>query len=370
MNVIKPGQTIGILGGGQLGRMMATAAKHMGYRIAVLDPTEDCPTAQVADIHIQGAYDDMEAAEKLGACSDVVTYEFENVDADVSRFFESQGKLPQGSLSLAVSQNREREKGFAEAADIPVPRYRIVTTYEEVKDALAAIGYPAVMKTISGGYDGKGQFLLRDEQDLRDTESGMTEGRYIVERWLNIDKEVSQVFTRDQHGNLSFFPIAENVHKDQVLFTTTVPASLEEEGEEEIRKYTEVLAEELGVVGTFAVEWFVSEGDVYFNEMAPRPHNSGHYTIEACNVSQFEQHIRAITGLPLLTIHSFPAAKMINVLGRHRDPLYQSLDREEVHLHDYGKKEARSHRKMGHVTIIGSSLDDVAKKEPAWMRDW
>ncbi|SDJ52291.1 5-(carboxyamino)imidazole ribonucleotide synthase [Salimicrobium halophilum] len=370
MNVIKPGQTIGILGGGQLGRMMATAAKHMGYRIAVLDPAADCPTAQVADVHIQAAYDDMKAAEELGSYSDVITYEFENVDAEVSRFFESQDKLPQGSLSLAVSQNREKEKGFAEKADIPVPAYRIVQTYEEVKAAIDDIGYPAVMKTISGGYDGKGQFLLRNEADLADTEKEMADGHYIVEQWLTIDKEVSQVFTRDQQGKISFFPVAENVHRDQVLFTTTIPASLEEDGKAEIRKHTEVLAEELGVVGTFAVEWFVSEGQVYFNEMAPRPHNSGHYTIEACNVSQFEQHIRAIAGLPLLPVHAFPAAKMINVLGRHRDALLQSLDKEEVHLHDYGKKEARSQRKMGHVTIIGSSLDDIAKKEPAWMRDW
>ncbi|SIS59266.1 5-(carboxyamino)imidazole ribonucleotide synthase [Salimicrobium flavidum] len=370
MNVIEPGQTIGILGGGQLGRMMATAAKHMGYRVAVLDPTPDCPAAQVADVHIEAAYDDGAAAEELGTWSDVVTYEFENVDEEVSRFFEKKGKLPQGSLSLSVSQNREKEKGFAEKANINVPAYRIVQTYVEVKQAVRDIGYPAVMKTISGGYDGKGQFLLREDADLKEVEKEIGDHRYIVEKWLNIDKEVSQVFTRDQEGNISFFPVAENVHKDQVLFTTTVPASISGVQQTSIQEQTKALALELGVVGTFAVEWFVSDGEIYFNEMAPRPHNSGHYTIEACNVSQFEQHIRALCGLPLLPVHTFPAAKMINVLGRHRESLFHSLPEDKVHVHDYGKHESRPQRKMGHVTIIGSSLDDIKTGEPAWMKSW
>ncbi|SIS76031.1 5-(carboxyamino)imidazole ribonucleotide synthase [Salimicrobium salexigens] len=374
MNVIEPGGTIGILGGGQLGRMMATAAKHMGYRIAVLDPAEDCPAAQVADIHVKGKYDDLEAAGELGLHSDVVTYEFENVDERVSQFFENEGKLPQGTLPLAVSQNRGKEKEFAEKAGIHVPAYRIVQTGEEFDRAVTDIGLPAVMKTVSGGYDGKGQYLLRSPEDCssarEDIWDGKYDGKYIVEKWVDIDKEVSQVFTRDSAGDISFFPVAENVHKDQVLFTTTVPASISDNETREIRKRTEALAKELGVVGTFAVEWFVSGEDVYFNEMAPRPHNSGHYTIEACSVSQFEQHIRAICGLPLLPVHTFPAAKMINVLGRHRDDLFQSLGSEQVHVHDYGKHESRPQRKMGHVTIIGSSPDDIKLGEPAWSKSW
>ncbi|MCP3028382.1 5-(carboxyamino)imidazole ribonucleotide synthase [Halobacillus sp. A5] len=359
--VIRPGDTIGILGGGQLGRMMAVAAKHMGYRVAVLDPTEDCPCAQVADLHIQGNYDDLEAAEQLSEASDVITYEFENVDLEVARQFEEADKLPQGAFSLEVTQNRAKEKAVAAEAGLPVADYEIIESVDELKEALQSIGFPSVVKTISGGYDGKGQLKFEYEEDVVQAKDFIKDGgRYIIEKWLAFDLEISQVFTRAQDGNIQYFPIGENVHRHQILHETRVPAGISSQVEKKVQEAVSALAEEMNIVGTFAVEMFVKDEDIYINEMAPRPHNSGHYTIEACSVSQFEQHVRAICGLPLLPVHNFPSAVMINVLGKHRDILLGKLEEYYgIHLHDYGKKDSRSTRKMGHLTIIGNNLNEI-----------
>ncbi|WP_173917436.1 5-(carboxyamino)imidazole ribonucleotide synthase [Halobacillus sp. Marseille-Q1614] len=361
--VVKPGDTIGILGGGQLGRMMAVAAKHMGYRIAVLDPAEDCPCAQTADIHIKAEYDDTAAAKELLEVSDVVTYEFENVDLKVAKLLEEAGKLPQGAYSLEVTQNREKEKQVAVDAGLPVAEFAIIESWDELNEAVETIGYPSVVKTISGGYDGKGQLKLESKRDLMDAESFLKEGgKYIVEQWLQFDLEISQVFTRSLDGDITYFPIGENAHRNQILHETRVPAPISSKVEEKVHEAVAVLSEKMNIAGTFAVEMFVKDGEIYINEMAPRPHNTGHYTIEACNVSQFEQHIRAICGLPLLPIYSFPAAVMVNVLGKHREILLSKLaDYQNMHLHDYGKQESRTNRKMGHITFIGESLKDIDK---------
>ncbi|MFG6115503.1 5-(carboxyamino)imidazole ribonucleotide synthase [Halobacillus sp. MO56] len=361
---LKPGQTIGILGGGQLGRMMAVAAKHMGYRIAVLDPKPDCPCAQVADYHIEAAYDDLEAAEQLNKVSDVITYEFENVDLNVANMLEKTGKLPQGSLPLEVTQNRQKEKQIAVESGLNVPEYEIVQTFDQVETAIQTIGYPAIIKTITGGYDGKGQMKLNEEGDLAEVESFIApDSTYIIEAFIPFEQEISVVFTRSQTGDITYFPIAENTHNNQILHQTQIPAAITEKVAIQAKEAAKTLAEHLQVVGTFTVELFVKDDHVYINEMAPRPHNSGHYTIEACNVSQFEQHIRAICGLPLLKIQSFPAAVMINILGKHQEELFAKLPQlYDFHLHDYGKKEARPERKMGHITMIGESLDEIFKR--------
>ncbi|CDQ20627.1 5-(carboxyamino)imidazole ribonucleotide synthase [Halobacillus karajensis] len=362
-NVIRPGSTIGILGGGQLGRMMAVAARHMGYRIAVLDPAEHCPCAPVADEHIVAAYNDMEAAEKLSDISDVITYEFENVDLEVARLFEEKGKLPQGSFALEVTQNRAKEKEVAVESGLPVPSYRLVSSWEQFMEALETIGYPAVIKTVSGGYDGKGQVKIEQEGDLEEVRSFIKEDDiYIVEQWLTFDLEISQVFTRGQEGRIVPFPIAENIHKNHILHESRVPANIPKRMADKTLEAVELLAERVGVVGTFAVEMFVKDKKIFINEMAPRPHNSGHYTIEACNVSQFEQHVRAICGLPLLPVHSFGAAVMVNMLGEHRSILQERLEEYQgFHFHDYGKEEVRQNRKMGHLTFIGNDLEEIDK---------
>src|SRR5690625_445202 len=359
--VILPGQTIGIIGGGQLGRMMAIAARYMGYKIAVLDPTSNCPTAQVADEQIVAAYDDLDAIKELTTKSDVITYEFENVDLTAARFIEKQGKLPQGSLALEITQNREREKQFITEANLPVPPFAIVRNRAECEQAFEKIDFPAVIKTCQGGYDGKGQLKLTSESDIPAAiifaENNAT---CIIEQWISFDKEISVVFTRAQTGELTLFPIAENDHKDHVLHQTIVPAQISSNIEEKAIQAAERLAKEMGVVGTFAIEMFVQGEDIFINEMAPRPHNSGHYTIEACNVSQFTQHIRAICGWPLAPVELLQPAGMINVLGEDIPAVLRVMETcPSGYLHLYGKAEPKEKRKMGHLTFIGETMEKV-----------
>lgn len=357
MPTILPGKTIGIIGGGQLGRMMAIAARYMGYHIVVLDPTRNCPTAQVADHHIIAAYDDMDAINELATKSDVVTYEFENVDLKAAEHIENKSKLPQGSYALEITQNREKEKQLIHDNDIPVPSFVIVNSGVECEQALASISFPAVIKTCQGGYDGKGQLKITSAADIQKAIAFSEEqGPCIIEQWITFDKEVSVIFTRSICGEITFFPIAENIHKDHILYKTMVPAEIETDVEEKAIKAATVLAEKMNVVGTFAIEMFVQQDDVFVNEMAPRPHNSGHYTIEACNVSQFTQHIRAICGLPLLEVTLFQPSAMINILGESMEGVLQTMKSSSngfVHL--YGKTEAKAKRKMGHVTFLADT---------------
>src|SRR5690625_2932640 len=359
--VILPGQTIGIIGGGQLGRMMAIAARYMGYKIVVLDPTSNCPTAQVADEQIIAAYDDLDAIKELTKKSDVITYEFENVDLVAAKSIEQEGKLPQGSLALEITQNREREKQFITEARLPVPPFAIVRNRTECEQALDKITFPAVIKTCQGGYDGKGQLKLTSESDIPAAiifaEKNAT---CIIEQWIPFDKEISVVFTRTQTGELTLFPIAENDHKDHVLYQTTVPAQISPNIQKKAIKAAERLAEEMRVVGTFAIEMFVQGEDIFINEMAPRPHNSGHYTIEACNVSQFTQHIRAICGWPLAPIELLQPAGMMNVFGEDIPAVLRVMETcPSGYLHLYGKAEPKEKRKMGHITFIGKTTEKV-----------
>lgn len=349
------GSTIGIIGGGQLGRMMATTAKHMGYSIVVLDPTPDCPAAQVADQQLVAPYNDRNAIVQLTEICDVITYEFENVDLEAAKYIEERGLLPQGSKSLKITQDREQEKNTIVESGQPVARFKIVETKAEVEQAIDSIGFPAVIKTCRGGYDGKGQLKLDRLEDIEQAiEFVEVNGRSIVEKWVRFDKEISIIFSRSQDGAITFFPIAENTHKEHVLQTTIVPADISEKVAEKAREAAKSIAETIGVVGTFAIELFVDGEAILINEMAPRPHNSGHYTIEACNVSQFEQHVRAICGLPLIEIYFHGAAVMLNLLGEDVEPFIERLDEiGDGHIHMYGKKENKPKRKMGHVTYIG-----------------
>ena len=351
---ILPPQTIGIIGGGQLGRMMAIAAKYMGYQIIVLDPTPNCPTAQVADEQIIAAYDDMDAIKELTTKSDVITYEFENVDLQAATYIEKKGKLPQGAYALEVTQNREKEKNIMKEAGLPVPTFSIVKNATECDEALKQTTLPAVIKTCSGGYDGKGQLKITTEQDKEAAiQFADQDGTFFIEQWISFDKEISVVFTRAQTGKIEFFPLAENNHKDHILYETVAPARVSEVVKEKAIKAATILAEKMNVVGTFAIEMFVQGEDIFINEMAPRPHNSGHYTIEACNVSQFSQHIRAICGLPLSEVNQIQHAMMINILGEDLPKAMRALtDMPDAHVHLYGKKETKEKRKMGHVTFI------------------
>ncbi|ASK61184.1 5-(carboxyamino)imidazole ribonucleotide synthase [Virgibacillus phasianinus] len=360
-NIILPPKTIGIIGGGQLGRMMAIAAKYMGYQVAVLDPTPNCPTAQVADQQITAAYDDMQAIKQLTELSDVITYEFENVDLEAAAYIEEKGKLPQGAFALEVTQNREKEKQNMRDAGLPVPDFFIVKNGEECSQALESLTYPAVIKTCRGGYDGKGQIKLTSEADNKEAIAFADQHQHcIIEQWVSFDKEISVVFTRAQNGKIEFFPIGENDHKHHILYQTTVPATISDRVKQQAVDATIKLAEKMNIVGTFAIEMFVDGDAIYLNEMAPRPHNSGHYTIEACNISQFGQHIRAICGLPLTKIELLQPAIMVNILGEDMEhALKHMAESESGFIHLYGKDAIKEKRKMGHLTFIAETLEQV-----------
>lgn len=352
--------TIGIIGGGQLGRMMATAARHMGYRTIVLDPAHDCPAAQAADDQIVAAYDNLEAVRQLADKSDVVTYEFENVDLTAAQMLEDQGILPQGAESLKITQDRELEKQAMVDSDQPVAPFEIVRDENELASAARTIGYPLVVKTCRGGYDGKGQVKLDAAEQLESAQEMFQQSdRLIAEKWVPFDKEISVVFTRTKTGEITYFPIAENIHREHILHASLAPGRVSEHIAAKARQAAKAIAETIKVVGTFAIEMFVCGEDILINELAPRPHNSGHYTIEACNVSQFEQHIRAICGLPLISVHSH-AAVMVNLLGKDVQPFFNQLeDNPDAHIHMYGKAENKPLRKMGHITLIGNNSGDM-----------
>ncbi|MRX72651.1 5-(carboxyamino)imidazole ribonucleotide synthase [Bacillus lacus] len=365
---VLPGDTIGIIGGGQLGRMMAIEAKHMGYRVAVLDPDSDAPCGEVSDIVITAAYDDQDAIQKLAGLSDVVTYEFENISYTALQWLEKEAYLPQGSELLLVTQDRETEKRFIENSGCKVAAYEIVKTENELREALAALGYPSVLKTCRGGYDGKGQAVLKGVHDIESAKALLKSGKCILEKWVPFEKEISVVAVRSTTGETALFPPAENVHRENILHKSIVPAPIDEELMSKAMEQALKLVSAVELAGTLAIEMFVADGDIYINELAPRPHNSGHYTMDLCETSQFEQHIRAVCGLPLGSTALLQEGVMVNVLGEHYAALKNEISfLSGAKLYLYGKKESRAKRKMGHVNFTRKALQ---KNEAVYRRIW
>ena len=365
--IVSPGATIGILGGGQLGRMIALAGRAMGYGFATLDPTENCPCGQVSDLEITAKYDDPMAAKKLAEVSDVITYEFENVDAQVAAILEKESSVPQGSQLLRITQNRISEKTTLDHHGIPVAPFRVVRSEEEVAKAIAELGLPAVMKTATGGYDGKGQYVLRQPEEapvaFRELSGWNTE--IIIEQFIPFIKEVSVIAARSGRGEIRTFPVSENIHIDNILHLSIVPARIPEKVEEEAARLAVQVAEKLNVIGLVAVEMFVTaDHRILVNELAPRPHNSGHYTMDACATSQFEQHIRAICNLPLGSTKLLSPVVMVNILGEHVEPVLNKINDlpDTAKLHLYGKKECKAKRKMGHLNVLAESVEDALLK--------
>ncbi|MGE7838780.1 5-(carboxyamino)imidazole ribonucleotide synthase [Viridibacillus arvi] len=359
MTKIYPGQTIGIIGGGQLGRMMAMAAKEAGFKIAVLEPTMDSPCGQVADIRIVAPYNDEAALEELAEVSDVITFEFENIDyAGLKRLSEI-AYVPQGAELVRITQNRILEKAAINEAGCPVATYINAESFEELQSKIEIVGYPCVVKTARGGYDGKGQQTLKSENDLPLAKSLFEYSACVAEAFVPFEKEISVIVQRNVQGETYCLPIGENIHVNHILHETIVPARITEETAIRATEEAEKIANHLKLVGTLAVELFVLEnGQVIINELAPRPHNSGHYSIEACNISQFHQHIRAVCGWPLREPQLWSPSIMVNVLGQHVVPLSNSISKySDWSIHLYGKHEAKHNRKMGHVTIMTNDIE-------------
>ncbi|MFW5899196.1 MAG: 5-(carboxyamino)imidazole ribonucleotide synthase [Jiangellaceae bacterium] len=358
---VLPGGTIGILGGGQLGRMMVLAGRRMGYRFRTLDPTPDAPCGQVSDAQVVAAYDDLAAARSLAERCDVVTYEFENVNAEVARDLQASGHLPQGAELLRITQHRLREREALRTLDVPVAPFAAVQDRASLLAAVRHTGLPAVLKRAEGGYDGRGQWVVADEAALERAYAGAAPqgGTFVLERFVPFAKEVSVIAARRHGGQIETFPVTENLHRDGMLHLSVAPARVSEAVRAEADALARRIAARLEVVGTLAVEMFVTAEDrLWVNELAPRPHNSGHYSLDACLTCQFEQHLRAVCDLPLGSPRLLSPAAMVNLVGddvAHLPALARRLA-PEAKLHLYGKKEARPGRKMGHVTALGDSV--------------
>ncbi|MED1918085.1 5-(carboxyamino)imidazole ribonucleotide synthase [Bacillus thuringiensis] len=361
---IKPGSTLGILGGGQLGRMIALAGRAMGYRFVTMDPTADAPCGQTADRQIVASYDDVEAAMQLASVSDVISYEFENVDAQVAEVLESRAYVPQGSRLLRITQNRIREKTAIREIGIPVAPFCVVNSLEDLQNAVRELGLPAVMKTATGGYDGKGQWVLRSEAELAEAYETLSKAgtELIVEQFVPFQMELSVIAARNPAGELAVFPVSENIHQENILHLSIVPARISAEVAVRAEEIARTIVEKLNVVGLIAVELFLTEdGQLYVNELAPRPHNSGHFTMDACVTSQFEQHVRAVCNLPLGSTELLSSVVMVNILGEHLQPVIDQIDKlpRTAKLHLYGKAESKAKRKMGHINVLAPTVEEA-----------
>ena len=353
---LQPGATIGILGGGQLGRMLAMAAARLGYATIILDPDPAAPAAQTANRHIIASYDDPAALDALAAACDVVTYEFENVPvASVERLAMHVPVRP-GARALATAQDRLKEKTLANGLGAQTATFEAVLTRSDLDAAIDRTGLPAILKTTRLGYDGKGQARITTPGDADSAFSAMGGMTAVLESFVPFEREVSLIAARGVNGDFQAFDLTENVHRNHILHTSTVPTALGPDIGTEAGRIGRAIAEALDYVGVFAVEFFaVRDGDTHrlvVNEMAPRVHNSGHWTEAACTISQFEQHIRAVAGLPLGCPARHSDCVMENLIGDEVGRLQALAAEPATMIHLYGKAEARPGRKMGHFTRI------------------
>ena len=362
MSPIAPGSTVGVLGSGQLGRMLAIEARRMGYRVHTLSPDRDSPTGQIADREVVADYEDLDAVREFASRVDVVTFEFENVSSAAADAAEVFAPVRPSGAVLHTTQNRLREKRFLERGGFPCARFREVGSPEELEVATAEIGFPAVLKTAGFGYDGKGQRVVRSSQDLPEAWRELGGTVAILEEFVEFEREVSVVAARGLDGSFVHFGPVGNTHRNHILDVTVAPAPLPEALAAEAVDLARGILEALQVVGVLCVEMFLAPGGrLLVNELAPRPHNSGHYTIDACATSQFEQQLRAVCGLPLGSPIQLCPAAMANLLGdkwSHGEPNWEAALRfDRVKLHLYGKATPRPGRKMGHLTALAETAE-------------
>jgi 5-(carboxyamino)imidazole ribonucleotide synthase len=363
--VILPGRTVGILGGGQLGRMFAIAARRMGYRVHAFDPTRDGPAGQIADVEVIAAYDDLDAARRFAEQVDVVTFEFENIPAETLRAIAELKPVHPAPEVLHVCRHRLREKDYLSGHGFPVAPYRPVRSAAHLRAALGELGTPAILKTADFGYDGKGQTRIDRAQQADAAWSNLGRPVGVLEAFVPFTQEISVICARGVDGDVRWYGPVENVHSRHILDTTTAPANVSPTVARLAHELSRAITESLHVVGLLAVEMFVVGEQIVVNELAPRPHNSGHYTFDACVTSQFEQQLRAVCGLPLGDVQLLKPAAMANLLGdlwQRGEPNWPAaLALPDVKLHLYGKAEPRPGRKMGHLTALADTADEARR---------
>ncbi|MFQ9510311.1 MAG: 5-(carboxyamino)imidazole ribonucleotide synthase [Lachnospiraceae bacterium] len=362
---------IGIIGGGQLGKMMILDAKRLDYQFVILDPTPHCPAHSIADAHIVAGFDDIDAIKRLASKVDVVTYEFEHISLKALQVLESLGHpVYPSSETLSHIQNKYDQKVWLKQHNIPVPEFIFVETYSDLEQADQIFDYPLILKTCTGGYDGKGNAVIHSPEEIPEAYKALGSGKLplMVEACIPFEKEVSILACRSLNGQVSVFPVAENVHINSILDETTVPAAIAEETKIEAMDVAKQCLEAFGAYGMLCIELFVTkDGHVLVNELAPRPHNSGHYTIEGCYTSQYEQHIRAILGLPLGDSSLIRPTAMKNIIGDHSGDanvkgLSKAYENPDVKVHIYGKEKVSSGRKMGHITATADTVEEALRQ--------
>lgn len=362
-----PGSTIGVFGSGQLGRMLALAARELGYRIHTFAPDEDSPTGQVADREVNAPYADLDAVRDFVRRVDVVTFEFENVAASVAEVAEEEGvPVRPGGWVLHTTQQRLREKEFLARSGLPVTPFAPVLSAEALAHGLARLGMPCILKTAAFGYDGKGQVRIADPAQAATAWDAIGHQPAILEAFVDFDRELSVVAARGLNGAFAHWGVIENTHRDHILDTSVAPAPVRTRVVAEAVELARAILEQLDVVGVLCVELFLDRrGQLLVNELAPRPHNSGHLTIDAATTSQFEQQVRAVCGLPLGATDLHRPAAMANLLGdlwQDGEPDWAAaLAVPGVKLHLYGKHAARAGRKMGHLTALGATIEDARR---------
>ena len=367
MKVIAPGAALGVLGSGQLGRMFCIAARRMGYRVHTFSPEEDTPTGQVADVEVTADYEDVDALRAFAGSVDVVTFEFENVPIAAVDAIEALAPVRPSGAALHTAQQRAREKMFLADHSFPTAAFARAATRDELWDAVARIGTPAIIKTATFGYDGKGQHKVTTPADVAHIWEAIGHQEAVVEKFIPLQAEISIIAARGLDGAMVEYPAFENRHRNHILDLTTAPASVPPAIAAQAIEITRAILQELQYVGVLCVEFFVSTGnELLVNELAPRPHNSGHLTFDAAVTSQFEQQVRAICGLPLGSTELMRPAAMANLLGdlwADAEPNWAAACRfPDVKLHLYGKEEPRRGRKMGHLTATGKTVSEAQER--------
>ena len=367
-NVINPPAMLGMLGGGQLGRFFVIAAHEMGYQVTVLDPDSNSPAGKIADVHICAQFDDVAALQQMATTCTAVTTEFENVPASTLEKLAETVTVRPSAASVAIAQNRVLEKNFIKDAGLPVAPFAVINTLADLPDDNSAL-YPAILKVARFGYDGKGQARVKNQGEAQAAFGTFKQEVCVLEQMLPLDLEVSVVLARDSAGHLEAFTTAENSHLNGILDISIAPARCSEVVKANARELAKKLAEKLNYVGVLGVEFFVVGKQLLVNEIAPRPHNSGHYTIDACVTNQFEQQVRVLAGLPLGDASLHSNAVMVNILGdswfagdktNALEPAWnKAYSHAQLKMHLYGKHEARKGRKMGHFTVIGQEAKAV-----------
>jgi 5-(carboxyamino)imidazole ribonucleotide synthase len=364
--VFLPGSTIGVMGGGQLGRMLAIAARRMGYRVHTFSPDEDTPTGQLADREVAARYDDAAAVRDFARGVDVLTFEFENIPVQTVEWATECCTVRPSAQVLHICQHRLREKEFLDQAGIPLPGFMAVGSAGDLAAAAVELGLPAVLKTAAFGYDGKGQRKIAPGDNLAEAWAPFAGTGAVLEQFVRFEKEISVLVARGADGATVTYPVCENVHRNHILDVTIVPAGISAQAAEKARALAVEIAEQLDLVGLLAVEMFLlADGGILINELAPRPHNSGHYSFDASVTSQFEQQLRAVCGLPLGNTDSLRPAAMVNLLGdvwAGGEPDWAAvLAMPDVKLHLYGKAEPRAGRKMGHLVAFGATTEEAGQ---------